>query len=95
MSAILEISALSKAFDGVKALSGVSLTVSEKHIVSLIGPNGAGKTTLFNLVCGFLPSDCGSITFRGQKLDGVAPHQIARLGIGRTFQDLRLIREMP
>jgi len=94
MAAILKINDLSKAFDGVKAVDGLSLTVEEQRIVSLIGPNGAGKTTLFNLVCGFLPSDGGSILFRGQTLDGAAPCRIARLGIGRTFQDLRLIRKV-
>lgn len=94
MAAILHISNLSKAFDGVKAVDGLSLAVEEQHIVSLIGPNGAGKTTLFNLICGFLSSDTGTVLLRGQALDGMAAHRIARLGIGRTFQDLRLIRRM-
>jgi ABC-type branched-subunit amino acid transport system ATPase component len=94
MAAILEISKLSKVFDGVKAVNEVSLAVEAQRIVSLIGPNGAGKTTLFNLVCGFLPRDRGTIVFRGEGLDGMGPHRIARLGIGRTFQDLRLIRKV-
>jgi len=94
MAAILEINNLSKAFDGVKAVDGLSLAVEEQQIVGLIGPNGAGKTTLFNLVCGFLPSDGGRVVFKGRTLDGMGPHRIARLGVGRTFQDLRLIRRV-
>jgi len=94
MTAILEIHNLRKTFDGVSALDGTSLSVEERRIVSLIGPNGAGKTTLFNLVCGFLPSDGGSIIFRGVSFAGMKPHHIAGLGIGRTFQDLRLLRKV-
>ena len=94
MVAVLEISNVSKTFDGVKAVDGLSLAVEEQRIVGLIGPNGAGKTTLFNLVCGFLPSDRGNIVFRGRSVSGMGPHRIARLGIGRTFQDLRLLRKV-
>ena len=94
MAAVLEMNNVSKTFDGVKAVERLSLTLDERHVVSLIGPNGAGKTTLFNLVCGFLPSDDGTILSRGRRLNGMGPHRIARLGIGRTFQDLRLIRKV-
>ena len=94
MAAILKITDMSKAFDGVKAVDRLSLVIEEQQITSLIGPNGAGKTTLFNLICGFLPSDGGSIIFRDQTIDGAAPYRIARLGIGRTFQDFRLIRKI-
>jgi len=94
MTAILEINNLSKSFDGVKALDGVSFAIEEKGIVSLIGPNGAGKTTLFNIICGFLNTNDGNVDFMGSKLNGLAAHRIARLGLGRTFQDLRLIRKM-
>jgi ABC-type branched-subunit amino acid transport system ATPase component len=94
MTAILEINNLSKSFDGVKALDGVSFAIEEKGLVSLIGPNGAGKTTLFNIICGFLKANDGSVDFMGKKLNGLAAHRIARLGLGRTFQDLRLIRKM-
>ena len=94
MAAVLEINNVSKTFDGVKAVDGLSLAVEEHQIASLIGPNGAGKTTLFNLICGFLHSDGGSIVFRGKALDGMGPHHVARLGVGRTFQDLRLIRKV-
>jgi branched-chain amino acid transport system ATP-binding protein len=92
MPAILDISRLSKAFGKVKAVDELSLAIEERRIVSLIGPNGAGKTTLFNLICGFLPSDGGGIAFTGRTLSGMGPCRIARLGVGRTFQDLRLIR---
>jgi len=94
VAAILKITDMSKAFDGVKAVDRLSLVIEEQQITSLIGPNGAGKTTLFNLICGFLPSDGGSIIFRDQTIDGAAPYRIARLGIGRTFQDFRLIRKI-
>jgi ABC-type branched-subunit amino acid transport system ATPase component len=94
MAAILDISNVSKTFDGVKAVDRLSLTLEEQQIASLIGPNGAGKTTLFNLLCGFLPVDGGSVVFRKRSLGGIAPYGIARLGIGRTFQDLRLIRKV-
>jgi len=94
MTAILETSDLSKTFDGVRALDGVSLAVEERRIVSLIGPNGAGKTTLFNIVCGFLPANGGAVRFQGRGITGRAPHRIAGLGIGRTFQDLRLLRKV-
>jgi len=94
MAAILDISNLSRAFDGVKAVDELSFAVDEQQIVSLIGPNGAGKTTLFNLICGFLRADAGEVFLRGRRLDGVGPHRIARRGIGRTFQDLRLLRKV-
>jgi len=94
MAAILDIGNLCKAFDGVRAVDALSLVVEEQRIVSLIGPNGAGKTTLFNLVCGFLSNDGGTVVFRGRTLNRMAPHRIAQLGIGRTFQGLRLICRM-
>mgnify|MGYP000688407222 CR=1 FL=1 len=94
MAAILEIENLAKSFDGVKALDGATLAVPEGEIVSLIGPNGAGKTTLFNVICGFLDANAGTVSYRDRKLNGTPPHRIARLGIGRTFQDLRLIRRI-
>ncbi len=90
----LEIQNLIKTFDGIRAVDGVSLTVAPQQIVAIIGPNGAGKTTLFNLCTGFLRPDGGAIWFNGRDLTRLPPHRIALLGIARTFQDLRLIRQM-
>ncbi|MGB2781447.1 MAG: ABC transporter ATP-binding protein [Phycisphaerae bacterium] len=94
MDCVLEIRGMSKAFDGVKALASFSCSVREKEILGLIGPNGAGKTTCFNVVSGLIPPDSGQVMFRGQDLVGLPPHQIARSGIARTFQILRLVRRL-
>lgn len=91
MATLLEIHDLRKHFDGTKAVDGVSLSIVSGSIVSLIGPNGAGKTTLFNVVTGFLPSDGGKVTFDGRDVTRMAAFRRARLGIGRTFQEMRLI----
>lgn len=77
---------VSKSFRGLKALSEVSLAVEPGQIVGLIGPNGAGKTTLFNTICGFQRPDRGRIEFANQNLIKLKPHQICKLGLGRTFQ---------
>lgn len=77
-------------FGGVRALQGVDLTVFPRRVVALIGPNGAGKTTLFNLVSGFYRPTAGTLRFDGHDLTRLAPWRIARLGILRTFQTLRL-----
>lgn len=90
----LEIQGLNKAFDGVRALAGFSCSVREKEILGLIGPNGAGKTTCFNVISGLVPPDSGKVVFRGRDLVGLPPHQIARAGIARTFQILRLVRRL-
>jgi branched-chain amino acid transport system ATP-binding protein len=85
---------LSLSFGGLAALSGLDLEVTDGEIVSLIGPNGAGKTTVFNVITGvYLPSS-GDVLFRGRSIAGQAPHRIARLGIARTFQSLRLFLNM-
>jgi branched-chain amino acid transport system ATP-binding protein len=73
-------------FGGLVALSDLNFTVDEGEIVSLIGPNGAGKTTAFNIVTGFLAPTHGSVSYRGTPLDGLKPHQIADIGLVRTFQ---------
>src|SRR3982074_3450927 len=73
-------------FGGVVALSDMNFTVGESEIVSLIGPNGAGKTTAFNVVTGFLDPTHGTVSYRGTALNGLKPHQIADLGLIRTFQ---------
>jgi ABC-type branched-subunit amino acid transport system ATPase component len=87
--ALLSVHDVSVAFGGVTALDRVSLEVREGEILSLIGPNGAGKTTLFNVVSGVLRPHQGEVRFLGQSLLGRSPHQIARMGIGRTYQIVR------
>lgn len=94
MSPLLEIIGLEKNFDGVKALVNFSCTINSGEIVGFIGPNGAGKTTLFNVITGFIAPDAGNIIFKGIQLLGMPPHKIANLGISRTFQEMRLIRQM-
>jgi branched-chain amino acid transport system ATP-binding protein len=91
---MLEISNVSKNFGGLMALDQVNLQLEQNKIYGLIGPNGAGKTTLFNLTTGLLPVSGGSIQFQGQELTSLHPHQIARLGIARTFQNIRLFASM-
>jgi branched-chain amino acid transport system ATP-binding protein len=85
-SAILQVSNLAKAFDGVRAVDGVTFAVAPGELVALIGPNGAGKTTCFNLVNGQLKPDAGAIQLAGQHIEGESPEAIARRGVGRTFQ---------
>jgi len=92
--ALLEAEGLDKCFDGVKALADFSCAVREREILGLIGPNGAGKTTLFNVLTGFIPSDGGKATFKGTNLLRLPPYRIARVGVARTFQNLRLIRRL-
>jgi ABC-type branched-subunit amino acid transport system ATPase component len=86
---------LSKSFDGVRALADVSLELPPSGIVAIIGPNGAGKTTLINVLTGFLRPQAGRAFLGEQELTRLAPHRMARLGIARTFQDLRLISLVP
>lgn len=87
----LELQEITKTFGGVLAVDDVSLTVSEGKITSLIGPNGAGKTTMFNLISGFLKPDKGAIYYNNHhRIDGLPPWKIAKLGIGRLFQDVRV-----
>ena len=93
-SPLFTIDGLRKSFDGVEALAGVSCGVDEGEIVGLIGPNGAGKTTLFNVATGFLQPDGGRVLFRSGNLCGLPAYLIARRGVARTFQDLRLIRQL-
>jgi len=88
---ILRCEDLNKSFDGTCALAGVSMEFPVSGIIAIIGPNGAGKTTLINVLTGFLRVDSGRSFLNGRELTGLAPHKIARFGIGRTFQDLRLI----
>src|SRR5512137_2068712 len=86
---LLEIEHLTKEFDGVTALQDVSFDVQEREILGVIGPNGAGKTTLFNCITGILPATRGTIRYQDQSIQDRRPYEIARLGIGRTFQIVR------
>jgi branched-chain amino acid transport system ATP-binding protein len=100
---LLEIRGLTKDFGGLRAVDGLDLEVGvntlgvelyEGEIVSVIGPNGAGKTTLFNLITGMLPTDGGDILFEGRSIVGLRPSQVLKLGIARTFQNVRLFTQM-
>lgn len=88
--AILAIDHLTRRFGGVVAVNAVSFSVQRGEIFGLIGPNGAGKTTLFNLVTGLTPPSGGSVVFQGRNITRFAPNRIARAGIARTFQNIRL-----
>ena len=83
---MLDIKNLQKNFGNLRALDGVTLSVQSESITGLIGPNGSGKTTLFNVVSGFYPKDGGEIFFKGERIDGLAPDEIAKRGLCRTFQ---------
>jgi ABC-type branched-subunit amino acid transport system ATPase component len=91
---ILEVRDLSVRFGGVRAVSRVSLAIQEGEILSIIGPNGAGKTTIFNVVTGLYRPTAGEVWLRGHPISGLPPHARARLGIARTFQNIRLFREL-
>ena len=90
MSPVLEVSRLDKAFGGIQVADNIELALHPGRILGLIGPNGAGKTSLFNLVCGIVRPDGGSVRLAGQALDGLPPHQRARRGLARTWQHMRL-----
>jgi len=90
----LEALSVSKVFGGIAALDGVDLSIKEGEILGLIGPNGAGKTTFFNVLTGLYRPDKGEILFKDQRIDGLPPHEIAALGIARTFQNIRLFTNM-
>jgi branched-chain amino acid transport system ATP-binding protein len=87
--ALLNIDGLSKEFDGLRALDQVSFTAEKGEILGIIGPNGAGKTTLFNIISGIYPASDGEVAFQGKSILRMKPHQVSRLGIGRTFQIVR------
>ena len=86
---------LCKSFDDIRAVADLTLELPETGVVAIIGPNGAGKTTLLNLLTGFLRPDSGRCFLGDREITQLAPHRIARLGVGRTFQDLRLIEQVP
>ncbi|PIO94180.1 high-affinity branched-chain amino acid ABC transporter ATP-binding protein LivG [Pseudomonas syringae] len=91
---LLQATGLSMRFGGLLAVNGVALTVNQGQVVSMIGPNGAGKTTVFNCLTGFYRPSAGTILLDGEPIQGLAGHQIARKGVVRTFQNVRLFKEM-
>jgi branched-chain amino acid transport system ATP-binding protein len=91
---ILEAEGLYKHFGGLAAASDVDVHVEQGEIVGLIGPNGAGKTTLFNLLSGAIVPDSGTIRFKGNDITGLKPHKIARMGMARTFQSVKVFSRM-
>jgi branched-chain amino acid transport system ATP-binding protein len=91
---ILSVQRVTRSFGGLRAVNDCSLTVPRGSITGLIGPNGAGKTTLFNLVTGFIKPDSGAVTFRGQEIQRLPPHEVFRLGLVRTFQIPRALGAM-
>jgi branched-chain amino acid transport system ATP-binding protein len=94
MTALLELRQTSRAFGGLKAVSDVTLDIQPGSIMGLIGPNGAGKTTIVNLISGTIKPNSGQIWFKGQRIDGLPPHRISRMGIARTFQIVQPFPEM-
>lgn len=91
---LLNVKNLEKSFGGVRAVQGCDFSIDENKIVALIGPNGSGKTTVFNLITGFIAPDRGDIHFKGEPIGGLQPYEIARMGITRTFQLIRLFPKL-
>ena len=91
---LLQATKVAKTFGGLKAVDDVSFSLRSGIITTLVGPNGAGKTTLFNLMTGHLLPDRGEVTWLGKSIVGLPHWKIARLGIGRSFQDLKLFANM-
>ncbi len=91
---MLKVSGLSKHYGGVAAISGLSFELERGEILGVIGPNGAGKTTLLNLITGYSTPNDGSILLEGKEISGLAPYEICRLGVARTFQVVRPFAEM-
>jgi ABC-type branched-subunit amino acid transport system ATPase component len=93
-AAILDVKDVTKRFGGVTAVNRCSLSITPGKIHGLIGPNGSGKTTLFNCITGLEHPQGGEIRFKGRRIDGLKPHQVARRGIGRTFQIIRVFPQL-
>lgn len=94
MSELLKLEKVSIYFGGLTAVDNLSLTLTEKSIRALIGPNGAGKSTVFNLITGIYKPSKGEVFFRDRKINKLKPHQITKLGIARTFQNIRLFNNL-
>lgn len=92
---ILETRNLCKFFGGLKAVNDISMTVEEGDVLGIIGPNGAGKTTFFNLITSTFPATSGQILFEGQDITHLSAEKVARLGIARTFQNIKLFKTLP
>lgn len=92
--ALLEINSLHKSFGGLSAVLNFNFKIENNELVGLIGPNGAGKTTVFNLITGVYKPDEGSIVFAGQNITGLPPYDICSRGIARTFQNIRLFKDI-
>jgi branched-chain amino acid transport system ATP-binding protein len=90
----LEVRGLKKAYNGFKAIDGVEFSIETGSISAIIGPNGAGKTTLFNLITGHVPADAGAVSFFGRDVTAIAPHDLCRLGMGRSFQRTNVFRKL-
>lgn len=93
-STLLEVEGASKHFGGLVAVGNVSLKVNAGEILALLGPNGAGKSTMFNLISGVLPATSGSVSFLGKSISGASPHDIAKMGMSRTFQHVKLLPQL-
>lgn len=91
---MLNVKALTKTFDGFKAISNANLHVKKGEIVAVIGPNGAGKTTLFNLITGILKPDSGQVVFKGENITGLPPYKICRKHISRSFQVVNVFQRL-
>jgi branched-chain amino acid transport system ATP-binding protein len=92
--ALLKTDKLTIKFGGLTAVSGLDLVINENEIIGLIGPNGAGKTTSFNMITGVYTPTAGSVIFEGKNITGMKTHEITKLGIARTFQNIRLFKEL-
>ena len=91
---MVQVQNLVKEFDGIKAADDIVFEVGKNSICGIVGPNGSGKTTVFNLICGYLKPDKGKIFFDGKQITSLNPYKIAKLGIGRTFQNIRLFPQI-
>jgi branched-chain amino acid transport system ATP-binding protein len=91
---LLALSNVERRFGGLRAVAGVSFEVPGGRVTGLIGPNGSGKTTVINLITGMLSVTAGNITFKGEDISELPPHEVARAGVARTFQNIRLLRDL-
>ena len=91
---MLQVDGLTRRFGGLLAVNAVSFAVAAGEVLAVVGPNGAGKTTLFNLITGVLRPDSGRVTLDGQDITGTLPHRLGRMGIARTFQNIRLFSHL-